>query len=98
MRSLLLAALLTLPASGEVKNVLFIISDDLKASAPGKEAGTPGLYALRTDRWAYMRYKGGEEELYDMEKDPSQFTNLARDKNPPAALVEMRDMLEARLK
>ena len=55
--------------------------------------------ALRSDRWAYMRYKqGGDEELYDMEKDPGQFTNLARSKKPPAALEEMRKMMDARLK
>ncbi len=55
--------------------------------------------SLRGDRWAYMRYKKGKaEELYDMEKDPGQFTNLARVKKPPAALEEMRRMMDARLK
>ncbi|MEM6915258.1 MAG: sulfatase, partial [Verrucomicrobiota bacterium] len=29
---------------------------------------------LRTDQWAYMKYKDGSEELYDMENDPDQFT------------------------
>lgn len=34
---------------------------------------------LRTERWAYMRYKDGTEELYDMVEDPGQFTNRASD-------------------
>lgn len=33
--------------------------------------------ALRTDRWAYMKYKDGTQELYDMQSDRLQFTNLA---------------------
>lgn len=32
--------------------------------------------AIRTDRFSYIRYRDGTEEFYDMETDPSQFTNL----------------------
>ena len=34
-------------------------------------------HAIRTDRWRYIRYASGEEELYDMENDPHEFSNLA---------------------
>ena len=34
---------------------------------------------VRTDRFAYMRYNDGGEELYDMRADPKQHTNLAAD-------------------
>ena len=36
-----------------------------------------GSFGIRTDDWAFMRYKDGSEELYDMNADPGQFTNLA---------------------
>lgn len=36
-----------------------------------------GSFGIRTDDWAFMRYKDGSEELYDMNADPAQFTNLA---------------------
>ena len=36
-----------------------------------------GAHSLRNDRWAYLRYRSGEEELYDMQNDPDQITNLA---------------------
>ena len=37
-----------------------------------------GNYGLRTTDWAYLRYKDGSAELYDMKADPHQFTNLAK--------------------
>lgn len=34
-------------------------------------------HAIRTARWRYIRYAGGGEELYDHDKDPLEWTNLA---------------------
>lgn len=34
-------------------------------------------YAARTDRWRYIRYHDGSEELYDHQSDPHEWTNLA---------------------
>lgn len=34
-------------------------------------------FCVRTERFSYCRYKDGTEELYDMDSDPDQFTNLA---------------------
>ncbi len=45
-------------------------------------------FLLRTDKWAYIQYDedaGAGIELFDMEKDPEQFTNLAE--NPAYATV-----------
>jgi len=36
-----------------------------------------GNHALRNERWRYIRYADGGEELYDHEKDPNEWTNLA---------------------
>ena len=38
-----------------------------------------GNHAVRTDRWRYIRYADGTEELYDHENDPNDWTNLARE-------------------
>ncbi len=41
----------------------------------------PGNHGLRTEKWRYIRYADGSEELYDMENDPNEFENLADDAN-----------------
>jgi len=53
---------------------------------------------LRTDRWAYIQYKKGEEEIFDMHKDPKQYVNLVGNPEYAEALNSMREMLEAKLK
>jgi arylsulfatase A-like enzyme len=36
-------------------------------------------HAVRTERWRYIRYADGGEELYDHDADPYEWTNLAAD-------------------
>ena len=54
-------------------------------------------YALRTERWAYIRYNDDTEELYDMVSDPAQITNLAINPEKKAELRTWRKKLDARL-
>ncbi|MFZ5830970.1 MAG: sulfatase [Planctomycetota bacterium] len=39
----------------------------------------PGNHAVRTDRWRYIQYANGDEELYDHQRDPQEWKNLAAD-------------------
>jgi arylsulfatase A-like enzyme len=36
-----------------------------------------GNHAARSERWRYIRYADGSEELYDHQKDPNEWTNVA---------------------
>lgn len=36
-------------------------------------------HAVRSERWRYIRYADGSEELYDHQQDPMEWTNLAGD-------------------
>lgn len=38
-----------------------------------------GNHAVRSERWRYIHYADGSEELYDMRTDPNEWTNLATD-------------------
>ncbi|MCB9383634.1 MAG: sulfatase [Bryobacterales bacterium] len=49
-----------------------------------------GNHGVRNEKWRYIVYADGSEELYDMEKDPNEWTNLAGDAKYKAALEEMR--------
>ncbi|MEM1355840.1 MAG: sulfatase [Planctomycetota bacterium] len=51
-------------------------------------------HLIRTADWAYILYRDGSEELYDMVNDPKQFTNLAKD----AGSIEVLDAMRVRLK
>jgi arylsulfatase A-like enzyme len=35
------------------------------------------IHSVRTERWSYIKYRDGSEELYDHQADPCEFTNLA---------------------
>jgi arylsulfatase A-like enzyme len=38
-----------------------------------------GNHAVRSERWRYIRYADGSEELYDMQRDPNEWTNVVRE-------------------
>jgi arylsulfatase A-like enzyme len=36
-------------------------------------------HGIRTERWRYIRYADGSEELYDVQADPHEWKNVASD-------------------
>jgi arylsulfatase A-like enzyme len=41
--------------------------------------GVPSLCGVRSERFMYIHYATGEEELYDLQNDPYELQNAARD-------------------
>lgn len=50
---------------------------DTKRERPAITTHNQGNHGIRSERWRYIRYADGTEELYDMIKDPQEWTNLA---------------------
>jgi choline-sulfatase len=53
-------------------------------------------HGVRTENWRFIQYADGSEELYDMRKDPNEWTNLAGDPAYHAVLERHRRMLPAK--
>lgn len=56
---------------------------------------TPSTFAIRTDRYKYIQYHGvwDTEELFDLQADPQELTNLVTDPDHTDTLVELRAQL-----
>ena len=52
-----------------------------------------GNHGIRTEQWRYIRYADGSEELYDILRDPNEWTNLAIDPMHAATKVELAKWL-----
>jgi arylsulfatase A-like enzyme len=54
-------------------------------------------YSVRTDRWRYTEWADGEQgtQLYDMDKDPGETTNLAQDGRQATTVAELKARLAA---
>ncbi len=47
-------------------------------------------YSLRTERWRYIRYNSGAEELYDHDNDPYEWNNVSDDPALAGTKAELR--------
>lgn len=50
----------------------------------------PGNHSVRTDRWRYIRYADGSQELYDHETDPNEWENLASEPEQQKLIEELK--------
>lgn len=57
---------------------------------------TPGSFGLSAQGWRYIHYADGGEELYDIGKDPHEWTNLASKPEQAAKLAELRALAPTR--
>ena len=47
-----------------------------KRERPAITSHNQGNHGIRSERWRYIRYADGSEELYDHQNDPNEWTNL----------------------
>lgn len=74
-----------------------LLEDPARSDWPKKHAYTVTHSrgeSIRAERWRYNTWGLTGEELYDHEKDPGEFTNLASDPGHGAVLAELRATLK----
>ena len=77
-----LADLCELTPPSELEGLSFRrLLENPKASweRPALTSTKAGNHTVRSDRWRYIRYSDGSEELYDHENDPNEWHNIAGD-------------------
>ncbi|MEM8955160.1 MAG: sulfatase [Verrucomicrobiota bacterium] len=82
-----------LPANPDVEgHSLVPLLKNANADWPHHALTTHGQnnHALRSDRYRYIQYHDGSQELYDMQKDPDEWTNLVAKETSPkhAAIID----------
>ena len=60
---------------------------------PALTTHNPGNHAVRSERYRYIRYADGSEELYDLQSDPNEWENLAGRREQATVVAEHRKWL-----
>jgi arylsulfatase A-like enzyme len=81
---------LAVPKQVEGKSLRPLLADPKAAwNQPAVTTYLLDNHAVRTERWRYIRYRDGTEELYDHDQDPQEWTNLAKDPKYDAVKKEL---------
>jgi arylsulfatase A-like enzyme len=68
------------PPHNEGVSVAALLKDPMaKWDRPALTTHGRNNHGVRSERWRYIRYADGSEELYDHEADPREWKNLAND-------------------
>ena len=81
------------PTSIDGTSLVPLLTDPSRKWQPALMTMGDGNHAVRTDRWRYIRYRDGVEELYDHENDPWEWTNLAGKSDFASVLAEHQQHL-----
>ena len=89
-----LVELAGLPAAKvDGKSLVPLLRDPVQDWHPALMTMGKGNHAIRSDRWRYIRYNDGSEELYDHSKDPWEWTNLATQSKYADVIAEHKKWL-----
>jgi len=67
-----------------------LLKDNTTTIPPALMTYMRGNHAIRTERWRYIQYADGTEELYDHEKDPHEWFNVADKRGNKVVIEELK--------
>jgi arylsulfatase A-like enzyme len=91
-----LTELCGLPARNDLEGISLVPqlkSDTAPRARPAITSHNQGNHSVRSERWRYIHYADGTEELYDHQRDPNEWTNLAGNPEYVRVLAEHRRWL-----
>ena len=66
---------------------------DIPRVRPAITSHNQGNHAVRSERWRFIQYADGSEELYDLQADPHEWRNLSAEPSLAEVLAEHRRWL-----
>jgi arylsulfatase A-like enzyme len=86
-----------LPAKPELdgRSLVPLLENPAREWFPTLTVAGAGNVSIHDERWNFIRYDDGTEQLYDLENDPMEWTNLAAHPEHSATLQRMSALLPA---
>jgi len=91
-----LVELCGLPTRNDLEGVSLVPqlrNDRAPRTRPAITTHNQGNHSVRSESWRYIHYADGTEELYHLERDPHEWTNLVGDPQYTSVLAEHRRWL-----
>jgi len=82
---------LDIPRHVDGFSLLPLLKDTSVVVPPALMTYLKGNHAVRTERWRYIQYADGTEELYDHRNDPHEWYNLVGVKNYAEIIKELKN-------
>jgi arylsulfatase A-like enzyme len=91
-----LVELCGLPARSDLEGISLtpqLTDAATKRERPAITSHNQGNHGVRSEHWRYIHYADGSEELYDMQADPNEWTNLIGKPEHAAVITEHKKWL-----
>lgn len=84
---------LEIPGHAEGFSLIPLLKGEKVSIPPALMTYMKGNHAVRTERWRYIQYADGSEELYDHENDPHEWWNIAGDKKNNTVIENLKNFI-----
>ncbi|SFK90266.1 Arylsulfatase A [Porphyromonadaceae bacterium KH3CP3RA] len=84
---------LEIPAQADGFSLVPLLKDETVSVPPALMTYMKGNHAVRTERWRYIQYADGSEELYDHKNDPYEWQNVAGDRKNNTIIENLKKFI-----